>query len=59
MTTVWIYESGDTLKTFASEDEANAWLKIHDPEGVAFKAELGPVNQPGTADQARVPMAEE
>lgn len=59
MTTVWIYESGDTLKTFASEDEAKAWFRLHDPDGVAFAAELGPQRPAGSADLHRVPRATE
>lgn len=38
--TVWIYESGDTFKTFDSEEEAQAWFDVHDPEGVAFRHEV-------------------
>lgn len=41
--TVWIYvdtskEVGDVdhLKVFATSDAADAWLKQHDDEGVAF-----------------------
>jgi hypothetical protein len=58
MTKVWIYESGDTIKKFASEDEANARFKIHDPEGVAWAYELGPVIPAGKADEHGVPVAE-
>jgi hypothetical protein len=42
--TVWIYtdtnkQDGDVdrLKVFATDDAANEWFKVHDPEGVAFK----------------------
>ena len=42
--TVWIYidtskQVGDPehLKVFADPDTANAWFKLHDPEGVAFE----------------------
>jgi hypothetical protein len=44
MTTVWVYvdtnkDVGDPdhLKVFASADAADAWLRDHDPEGVAFE----------------------
>jgi hypothetical protein len=47
MTTVWIYtdtskQVGDVdhLKVFASVEDANAWFKVHDPEGVAFRYEV-------------------
>lgn len=41
MTSVWIYErETDTIKVFASEAAAEAWLKENDPEGVAFKFEV-------------------
>jgi hypothetical protein len=33
---IWIYESSDRLETFRSVSEADAWLKQHDDEGVAF-----------------------
>jgi hypothetical protein len=59
MTKVWIYESGDMVKKFKSEDDANEWFKIHDPEGVAFAYELGPLLPAGTADEHGVPIAEE
>jgi hypothetical protein len=48
---IWIYESSDRLETFRSECEAHAWFKENDPEGVAFKHELGPLSPAGTADQ--------
>ena len=45
--TVWIYvdTSRDVadvehLKVFANEAAAEAWLKEHDPEGVAFEYEV-------------------
>jgi hypothetical protein len=59
MTKIWIYESGDTVKKFKSEDEANAWFAIHDPEGVAFAYEEGELMPAGTADENGVPVAEE
>jgi hypothetical protein len=44
MKTVWVYTNtskqvGDEhhLIIFANRDIANAWLKEHDPEGVAFE----------------------
>lgn len=40
---IWIYTDhnkpegdADRLKVFATEDVANEWFKVHDPEGVAF-----------------------
>jgi len=32
----WVYESGDTVKEFDTEEEAQAWFDANDPEGVAF-----------------------
>jgi viroplasmin and RNaseH domain-containing protein len=40
MKTVWIYENGDTLKTFDTEEEAQTWLDEHHLEGVAFEHEV-------------------
>jgi hypothetical protein len=57
--TVWIYEEGDVLKVFDTEDEARAWFKENDPEGVAFKHELELFIPAGTADQYGVPRAAE
>jgi hypothetical protein len=44
---VWIYvdtsrQVGDAehLRVFASEEAANDWFAIHDPEGVAFRYEV-------------------
>jgi hypothetical protein len=37
MTTVWIYDSGETRKVFATAEAAQAWFDEHDPEGVAFE----------------------
>jgi hypothetical protein len=44
---VWIFvdtsrQVGEVehLKVFASEDAANDWFAIHDPEGVAFRYEV-------------------
>jgi viroplasmin and RNaseH domain-containing protein len=60
MAKVWIYEYGrDEMKTFKSEEEAQAWLAIHDPEGVAFAYEQGELIPAGTADEHGVPKAEE
>jgi hypothetical protein len=60
MTKVWIYEYGrNEMKVFKSEEEANAWFKMHDPEGVAFAYEQGPLHPAGTADEHGVPVAEE
>jgi hypothetical protein len=39
------------LKIFDTDDEARAWFKENDLEGVAFKQELGPLIAAGTADQ--------
>jgi hypothetical protein len=55
--TVWIYEQGDVLKIFDTDDEARAWFEENDPEGVAFKHEVGPQIPAGTADQQDVPIA--
>jgi len=35
--TVWIYDQGEELKVFATEDAARAWIEENDPEGVAFE----------------------
>ena len=60
MTKVWIYEKDrDEMKVFKSEDEANAWFAIHDPEGVAFAYEAGEIRPAGSADEHGVPVAEE
>ena len=59
MKTVWIYESGDVVKSFDSEDEARAWFKENDPEGVAFKHELSELRPAGSADRYGVPRATE
>jgi hypothetical protein len=41
--TVWIYDQGEGLKVFATEDVARAWIEENDPEGVAFEYEvIGP-----------------
>ncbi|WP_283811959.1 hypothetical protein [Bradyrhizobium nanningense] len=41
--TVWIYDQGEELKVFATEEIAQAWLDENDPEGVAFEYEvIGP-----------------
>ncbi|RZN21949.1 hypothetical protein [Bradyrhizobium sp. Leo121] len=57
--TVWIYDNGEIFKRFDSEDEAQAWFAIHDPEGVAFKHELSDLRPAGSADQYGVPRADE
>jgi hypothetical protein len=38
MKTIWVYDAGHgkTIE-FDTADEARAWFKIHDPEGVAFE----------------------
>jgi hypothetical protein len=54
---MWLYEGGDRLETFHSEEEAEAWLKQNDPEGVVFKCRRGPLLPAGTADQFGVPIA--
>jgi hypothetical protein len=56
---VWIYEEGDVLKIFDTDDEARAWFKEHDPEGVAFKHELELFIPAWTADQNGEPKATE
>jgi hypothetical protein len=35
--TVWIYDQGDELKVFATEDAARVRFEENDPEGVAFE----------------------
>jgi hypothetical protein len=55
----WIYESSDVFKTFDSADEANAWLAIHDPEGVAVEHELSELRPAGSADRYEGPKASE
>jgi hypothetical protein len=57
--TVWIYEQGDVLEIFDTDDEARAWFKKNDPEGVAFKHELELFIPAGSADQHGVPKATE
>jgi hypothetical protein len=44
MNFVWIYINAskqvgdrDHVKVFADADSADAWFKLHDPEGVAFE----------------------
>jgi hypothetical protein len=59
MRTVWIYERGETLKVFASADDANAWFKENDPEGVAFEHQVIQVIPAGSADKFGVPRATE
>jgi hypothetical protein len=36
----WVYESGETVKHFDTEDEAQAWFDANDPEGVAFLMDI-------------------
>lgn len=51
--TVWIYDQGEDLKVFATEEAAQAWLDKHDPEGVAFEYEvIGPAARTEIADQS-------
>jgi hypothetical protein len=38
--TVWIYDQGEDLKVFATEEVAQAWIDENDPEGVAFEYEV-------------------
>jgi hypothetical protein len=47
MKTIWVYEQGDTLRIFDIEEEAEAWFKEHDPEGVAFKYDVSDNTRPG------------
>jgi viroplasmin and RNaseH domain-containing protein len=56
---VWIYQAGDTFKTFDSEEEAQAWFDVHDPEGVAFRHEVSELRPAGSADLHGVPKATE
>jgi hypothetical protein len=32
-----VYDQGEELKVFATEDAARAWIEENDPEGVAFE----------------------
>jgi hypothetical protein len=32
-----MYDQGEELKVFATEDAARAWIEENDPEGVAFE----------------------
>jgi hypothetical protein len=59
MRTVWIYERGEELMVFATEDDAREWFKENDPEGVAFEHKVEQVIPAGSADQHGVPRAEE
>jgi hypothetical protein len=54
---VWVYENGDELKLFDTDDEARAWFEENDPEGVAFKHKRGRFIPAGTADRSDVPVA--
>jgi hypothetical protein len=38
--TVWIYDQGEELKVFATDEDAKDWLDDNDPEGVAFEYEV-------------------
>ncbi|MCK1406785.1 hypothetical protein [Bradyrhizobium sp. 76] len=38
--TVWIYDQGEDMKVFATEEIAQAWLDENDPDGVAFEYEV-------------------
>ncbi len=41
--TVWIYDQGEDLKVFASEEAAQSWIDENDSEGVAFEYKvIGP-----------------
>jgi hypothetical protein len=57
--TVWIYEEGDVLKIFDTDDEARAWFKDNDPDGIRLKHELEQLIPAGSADQYGVPLATE
>ncbi len=59
MTTVWIYDHGETLKVFDTAEAASAWVKKHDPEGVAFEYDVEQLRPAGTAGQYSVPRATE
>lgn len=75
MTMLWIYVDTnhhvghpDHLKVFATPEDADEWFQKNDPEGVAFGYELigdfvpeesGPLREAGSADEHRVPEAEE
>ena len=34
---VWVYVSGEDIRVFSSRQKATAWIKKHDPEGVAVQ----------------------
>jgi hypothetical protein len=38
--TVWIYDQGEELRVFATEEAAKSWLDENDPHGVAFEYEV-------------------
>jgi hypothetical protein len=40
MRKVWVYQKGDELKVFATNEIAQAWFGKNDPEGVAFAYEV-------------------
>lgn len=35
--TAWIYDQGEELKVFATQEVAGAWIEENDQEGVAFE----------------------
>lgn len=37
---VWVYQKGDELKVFATNEIAQAWFAKNDHEGVAFAYEV-------------------
>jgi len=37
---VWIYDQGEEIKVFATEEAAQVWLEKNDPEGVAFEHQV-------------------
>lgn len=38
--TVWVYASGDDVRVFSTRQKANAWIRRHDPEGVAIQSTI-------------------
>ena len=38
--TVWVYVSGEDIRVFSSRQKAVAWIKKHDPEGVAIQCKV-------------------
>jgi hypothetical protein len=41
--TVWVYVSGEDVRVFSSRQRARAWIRKHDPEGVAIECKVDDV----------------